>query len=80
MLTFCFSVEENTSFYLCHVCGDKCPSSRIATHVFSGSHYSNYLVSVEHGFSYINLTAENLLIDLFFFLHFVLELHRPRFP
>lgn len=48
MLTFCCSVEDNISFYLCHVCGEKCSSNRIVPHVFSGSHYSNYLVSVVH--------------------------------
>ncbi|XP_056877562.1 uncharacterized protein LOC130518737 isoform X2 [Takifugu flavidus] len=43
MLTFCISVDGNVSFYLCHCCGEKCPSNRIVTHVFSDSHYSNYL-------------------------------------
>lgn len=78
LLTFCYSVEEKTAFYLCHVCGENCPSSSIVTHVYSGNHYSNYLVSVEHYFySYINLIAH--AIDNFF-TFCVLELHRTRFP
>lgn len=67
LLTFCCSVEEKTSFYLCHVCGENCPSSSIVSHVYSGNHYSNYLVSVEHYFySYINLIAH--AIDNFFYV------------
>lgn len=72
MLTFCWSVEENVSFYLCHVCGERCPPNSIVTHVYSGDHYSNYLVSVEHYFySYVNLIAHTISWLFFFFLHFV---------
>lgn len=68
LLTFCYSVEEKTSFYLCHVCGENCPSSNIVNHVYSGNHYSNYLVSVEHYFySYNNLIVR--AIDIFFFFY-----------
>ncbi|XP_018553104.1 uncharacterized protein LOC108897799 isoform X2 [Lates calcarifer] len=42
LLTACFSLDRKTIFYLCHVCEEKCPTDKIANHLFSGDHYSSY--------------------------------------
>ncbi|XP_028317015.1 uncharacterized protein LOC114472109 isoform X2 [Gouania willdenowi] len=40
-LTMCFSPGSNTSFYLCHICKDKCSSHGISHHLKTGDHYRN---------------------------------------
>ncbi|XP_051246988.1 uncharacterized protein LOC127358158 isoform X2 [Dicentrarchus labrax] len=42
LLTFCFSLETKIFFYLCHVCEEKCLPDRIARHLSSSDHCSNY--------------------------------------
>ncbi|XP_034560415.1 uncharacterized protein LOC117827761 isoform X2 [Notolabrus celidotus] len=42
LLTLCFSPETKTFFYLCHVCEEKCSPEKIAGHLSSGDHFSNY--------------------------------------
>ncbi|XP_070702972.1 uncharacterized protein [Pempheris klunzingeri] len=42
LLTLCFSPQSRIFFYLCHVCEEKCPPDKIANHLSSGDHCSNY--------------------------------------
>ncbi|XP_026011248.1 uncharacterized protein LOC113014140 isoform X1 [Astatotilapia calliptera] len=42
-LSLCFSPESRTSFYLCHICGEKSLPSNVLRHFFSMDHYSNYI-------------------------------------
>ncbi|XP_029370103.1 uncharacterized protein LOC115051010 isoform X2 [Echeneis naucrates] len=42
LLTFCFSPDKSSSFYLCHVCEEKLPPDKILNHLSSGDHCSNF--------------------------------------
>ncbi|XP_030597588.1 uncharacterized protein LOC115788621 isoform X3 [Archocentrus centrarchus] len=42
-VTLCFSPETVTSFYLCHICEEKCLLGDILKHFSSLDHYSNYI-------------------------------------
>ncbi|XP_043994515.1 uncharacterized protein LOC122843657 isoform X2 [Gambusia affinis] len=44
LITLCFSQNPDSSFYLCHVCNDKCSRNTILSHTSSESHCFHYFV------------------------------------